>query len=140
VVHQHGCRHRHWLLAHLHHWHIFGTLRVLSDIHHHSLSRLIHRHGHGRLLAVGAAGRWHSAILRRRGWLLPSHASRWVVGNGQTLLSALLLLGAMIGWSGAASLGQDGLVHSGNRSAHMMLVRLALGLCVGPGLPHDALV
>jgi hypothetical protein len=34
------------------------------------------------------------------------------------LLGALLLLGATIGWSAVASRGQDGLVHSGNRSAH----------------------
>ncbi len=51
--------------------------------------------------------------------MLPGRASRWVVGNGRTLLWELLLLGAMIGWSGvAASQGQDGLVHSGNQSAH----------------------
>jgi hypothetical protein len=34
------------------------------------------------------------------------------------LLRELLLLGAMIGWSAAVSQGHDGLVHSGNRSAH----------------------
>ncbi len=95
MVHQHGCRH--WLLAHLHHWHISGTLRVLSNIYHHSVAGLIHRHGHGHLLVVGAVGLWHSVILCRRGWLLPSHASRRVVGIGRTLLSALLLLGGMIG-------------------------------------------
>jgi hypothetical protein len=77
------------------------------------------QHGHvGCLLAVGAAGQWHSIILHRRGWLLPSRASRWVVGDGRTLLRALLLLGAMIGWSTAGSQGQDGLVHSSNHSAH----------------------
>ncbi len=116
VVHQRGCCHR--LLAHLLHQHIFGALRVLSNINHHSLARLIHWHGHGRLLAIGASGRWHSAILRGRGWLLSSRASRWVVGDGWTLLGALLLLGVTIGWSATASQGQDGLVHSGNRSTH----------------------
>ncbi len=49
---------------------------------------------------------------------MPSRASRWVVGIGQTLLRALLLLGVMIGWSATGSQGQDGLVHSGDRSAH----------------------
>jgi hypothetical protein len=104
VVHQHGCHHQ--LLAHLHHWHIYGTQQVLSNIHHHSLARLIHRHGHGQLLVVGAC-LWHYAILCGRGWLLPSRASRRVVGIGQTLLRVLLLLGAMIGWSVARSQGQD---------------------------------
>jgi hypothetical protein len=116
VVHQHGCHF--WLLAHLHHQHISGALRVLSDIHHHCLAMLINWHGHGCLLAVGATGLWHSAILCRRGWLLPGCASRWVVGNERTLLRVLLLLGATIGWSVAASRGQDGLVHSRDQSAH----------------------
>ncbi len=116
MVHQHGYRCR--LLAYLHHWHISCALRVLSNIHHHSLAGLINQHDHGCLLAVGAIGRWHSTILHGRGWLLPSCASRWVVGNEQTLLRALLLLGAMIGWSASASQEQDGLVHSGNQSAH----------------------
>jgi hypothetical protein len=116
VVHQHGRHHQR--LVHLHHQHIFGALRVLSDIHHHSLSRLIHWHGHGHLLVVGAADWWRSTILHGRGWLLPSHASRWVVGNWRALLRALLLLGATIGWSVAGSRGQDGLMHSGNRSTY----------------------
>ncbi len=137
MVHQHG--HCCWLLAHLPHWHISGTLRVLSDNHHHSLTRLIHQHGHCRLLAVDAAGRWHSATLPGRGWLVPSSASRWVVGDGRTLLRALLLLGVTFGWSVAGSQGQDGLVHSGNRSANDV-GQLAFGLCIGPGLPCVALV
>ncbi len=52
------------------------------------------------------------------GWLLPICASRRVVGIGWTLLRALLLLGATIGWSAAGSQGQDGFVHSSNQSAH----------------------
>ena len=138
VVHHHGrcC----WQSTHLHHWQVSaGAWRVLSNIHHHSLARLINQHGHGHLLAVGAAGWWHSTKLRGRGWLLPNCASRWVIGNGQTLLRALLLLGVMIGWSAAASQGQDGLVHSGNRSANDV-GQLAFGLCIGPGLPCVALV
>ncbi len=50
--------------------------------------------------------------------MLPGRASRWVVGNGWTLLQVLLLLVVMIGWSAATSQGQDGLVHSGNQSPH----------------------
>jgi hypothetical protein len=116
VVHQHGCRCQLW--AHLHHWHISGVLWVLSNIHHYSLAGLLNRHGHGCLLAVGTARLWHSAKLRRRGWLLPGCASRWVIGNGRTLLRALPLLGATTGWSAAASQRQDGREHSGNQSAH----------------------
>jgi hypothetical protein len=116
MVHQHGRRCR--LLAHLHHWHISDALRVLSNIHHHSLSRLIHQHGHGCLLAVDAAGQWHFTLLHGRGWLLPSRASRWVVDNGRTLLRALLLVVATIGWSAAGSQGQVGLAHSGDQYAH----------------------
>ncbi len=83
------------LLAHLHHWHITSALRVLSNIHYHSLARVIHWHGHEHLLVVGAC-LWHSAILCGWGWLLPSRASRRVLVIGQTLLRALLLLGATI--------------------------------------------
>ena len=88
-------------MAHLHYWHISGALRVLSDIYHHSLARLIHRHGHGHLLAVGAVVLWHFAIQCGRGKLLLSHASRRVVGIGQTLLRVLLMLRVTIGWSAA---------------------------------------
>jgi hypothetical protein len=92
----------------------FWYITPKSDIHHHSLTWLIHWHGHGSLLAVGAVGQWHSAILCGRGWLLSSRASRRVVGIGQTLLRALLLLRVTIGWSVAKSQVQDGLVHSSN--------------------------
>jgi hypothetical protein len=47
-----------------------------------------------------------------------SATSAVVVGDGQMLLRALLLLGATIGWSASASQGQDGLVHYGNQFAH----------------------
>jgi hypothetical protein len=50
--------------------------------------------------------------------MVSSRASRWVVGDGRTLLRALLLLGVTFGQSVAGSQGQDGLMHSSNRSAN----------------------
>jgi hypothetical protein len=48
---------------------------LLADKIHHGLARLMHRHGHGRPLVVGAAGRFYSYKLR--GW--GSCALGWVV-------------------------------------------------------------
>ncbi len=103
-----GCHHGHhllgWLLHHLHVRSIWWVL--LSDMIHHALAGLLRQHGHGRAHTVRATARLHRAL-------------DGVVCHWWALLWALLLLGATGGrWSTAASQGKDGLVHSGDQSAH----------------------
>ena len=119
-----GCHHGHrllcWLLQHhrllcwlLHHLHVRRVL-LADEIHHGELRG----HGHGCTYTAG---------LR--------HALHRVVRHLWELLWALLLLGATGGGrSTTARRGKDGLVHSGNRSAHDVGPRRVWVVC-GSSIP-----